>query len=224
LGDAPPFGTDSKNNPKLGEEIIPAFVAALKDREPRVVTSLIKTLAELGLAAKPAVPVLRARLESPNEGERITAAEALARIDQEELTPALPVLTAGVHHPESAVRVRAAAALGKIGPSASKAAADLIDLVNRDEDADVRVQAAEALMEVDAAQAKQAVPALVALIADIDKQTKEKAKLPDIEGHKNLSNAKIDLQALRDPLAKTRSSAVRVLRRIDPDAADAAMR
>lgn len=94
--------------PATREQIIPALLSALNDREDSVRCVAALALGELGAAS--AIPALALLLADPSGWVRGAAADALALIGE----PAVPALGEALQDPREGVRVRAAYALHRI--------------------------------------------------------------------------------------------------------------
>src|SRR5207253_2242126 len=109
---------------------------------------IVKTLGEMGPAAKAAVPLLLEARRDPDAHVRLAAACALARIDPEHAKDVIPDLTTGLKAREWWVRAGAARALGAIGPNAKMAAPTLAAGLD-DPIRPVRKESAAALKKID---------------------------------------------------------------------------
>ena len=122
------------------------WVAALKSSDSLERRLAAHALAEIGPAAREAVPALIAALRDPESFVRVWAAAALARV-QPENPDAIPALVAGTHDAISFVRSLAAWHLGRLGPmhpGIKSAVPELRELLN-DKDPSVRAEAIVAL-------------------------------------------------------------------------------
>jgi len=122
------------------------WVAALKNRDSLERRLAAHALAEMGPAAREAVPALIEVLRDPENFVRVWAAAALARV-QPENPEAISALVAGTHDRISFVRSLAAWHLGRLGPEhpgIESATPELRELLN-DSDPSVRVEALAAL-------------------------------------------------------------------------------
>src|SRR6516225_3442986 len=122
------------------------WVAALKSSDPLERRLAAHALAEIGGAARKAVPALTEALRDPVSFVRVWAAAALARIEPENAN-AIPALVAGTHDRISFVRSLAAWHLGRLGPEhpgIESVAPKLRELLN-DSDPSVRAEAMAAL-------------------------------------------------------------------------------
>ena len=133
------------------------WIAALKSSDPLERRLATHALAEIGSAAREAVPALIEALRDPESFIRVWAAAALARVQPENLD-AIPALVAGTRDGISFVRSLAAWHLGRLGPGHPGIEAlvpELRELLN-DNDPSVR---AEALVALENLAGKGAPPA-----------------------------------------------------------------
>ena len=122
------------------------WVAALKSSDPLDRRLAAHALAEIGPAAREAVPALIETLRDPESFVRVWAAAALARV-QPENPDAIPALVAGTRDGISFVRSLAAWHLGRLGPGhpgIESVVPELRGLLN-DNDPSVRAEALVAL-------------------------------------------------------------------------------
>ena len=122
------------------------WVAALKSSDPLERRLAAHALAEIGGAARKAVPALTEALRDPVSFVRVWAAAALARVEPEN-PDAIPVLVAGTRDGISFVRSLAAWHLGRLGPGhpgIESVVPELRELLN-DNDPSVRAEALAAL-------------------------------------------------------------------------------
>ena len=126
--------------------LIPSLIPALTSNHMEQRREVARTLAELGTAAKPAVPVLQGLLADENPMVRIQAMEALAILMPTAVTEALPVLLKGLSdttEPKGihcakmqafrtpSVRDWAVLGLAAAGKSATNAIPSLLDMVGK---------------------------------------------------------------------------------------------
>jgi len=133
------------------------WVAGLKSSDALERRLAAHALAEIGPAAREAVPALIEALRDPESFVRVWAAAALARV-QSENPDAIPALVAGARDGISFVRSLAAWHLGRLGPGhpgIESVVPELRELLN-DDDPSVR---AEALVAVENLAGKGAPPA-----------------------------------------------------------------
>ena len=133
------------------------WVAALKSSDSLERRLAAHALAEIGPAAREAVPALIEALRDPESFVRVWAAAALARV-QPENPDAIPALVAGTRDGISFVRSLAAWHLGRLGPGhpgIECVVPELRELLN-DNDPSVR---AEALVALENLAGKGAPPA-----------------------------------------------------------------
>jgi HEAT repeat protein len=133
------------------------WVAALKSNDALERRLAAHALAEIGPAARGAVPALIEALQDRESFVRVWAAAALARV-QPENPDAIPALVAGTRDGISFVRSLAAWHLGRLGPrhpGIGSVIPELRELLN-DNDPSVR---AEALVALENLAGKGAPPA-----------------------------------------------------------------
>ena len=122
------------------------WVAALKSSDSLERRLAAHALAEIGPAAREAVPALTKALRDPESFVRMWAAAALVRVETEN-PDAIPVLVAGTRDGIYFVRSLAAWHLGRLGPghpAIEVAIPELRELLN-DNDPSVRAEALVAL-------------------------------------------------------------------------------
>ena len=122
------------------------WAAALKSSDSLERRLATHALAEIGPAAREAVPALIAALRDPESFVRVWAAAALARV-QPENADAIPALVAGTRDGISFVRSLAAWHLGRLGPGHPGIESVVPELrtVLNDNDPSVRTEAQVAL-------------------------------------------------------------------------------
>ena len=133
------------------------WVAALKSSDSLERRLGAHALAEIGPAAREAVPALIETLRDPESFVRVWAAAALARVEPEN-PDTIPALVAGTRDGLSFVRSLAAWHLGRLGPGhpgIESVVPELRELLN-DSDPSVR---AEALVALENLAGKGAPPA-----------------------------------------------------------------
>jgi HEAT repeat protein len=180
----------------VSDRVLPAPLAAMKDKVADVRRAACTALAELGpAAAADSVPALIAAFKDPVDPTPEVAAEDLARLEP----ASCPGLIEALQSDDVVVRRLAARALYWMGKKATPAAAALTAALD-DKAAAVRAQAADALAQIGPA-ASSAIPRLIALLDDPDKATRKAAT---------------DALAGTDP---ARTSVVQALRKVlrDPD-------
>ena len=122
------------------------WIAALRSSDSLERRLASHALAEIGPAAREAVPALIEALRDPESFVRLWAAAALSRV-QPENPDAIPALVAGMHDGISFVRSLGAWHLGRLGPGhpgIESAVPELCELLN-DSDPNVRTEARVAL-------------------------------------------------------------------------------
>jgi HEAT repeat protein len=133
------------------------WIAALKSRNSLERRLAAHALAEIGPAAREAVPALTEALRDPESFVRVWAAAALARVEPEN-SDAILAMVAGTRDGIPFVRSLSAWHLGRLGPrhpGIEAALAELRELLN-DNDPSVR---AEALVALENLAGKGAPPA-----------------------------------------------------------------
>ncbi|MBV8138097.1 MAG: HEAT repeat domain-containing protein [Deltaproteobacteria bacterium] len=133
------------------------WVAALNSSDPLERRLALHALAQIGPAAREAVPALIEALLDSESFVRVWAAAALARVHPEN-PDAIPALVAGTHDGISFVRSLAAWHLGRLGPThpGIKSAVPELRVLLNDNDPSVR---AEALVALENLAGKGAPPA-----------------------------------------------------------------
>ena len=148
-----------------GARAVPAMTDALKNKDVKVRIAAAQMLAEIGMAAKPAVPNLQEQaLHDPVEYAGTTAAAALPKID---LAAARQVMTASLtalKEEDAQTRRKACAVLGSLGPVAKPAVPDLIGALD-DANEMIRMHAVGALGEI-GIPAPLVIPALTKALRD----------------------------------------------------------
>ncbi len=155
------------------------------------------------------IKLLLANLSSPDDGDRIRAAEALGQIGPP-ATEAVPALISTLKNRNANVTVTAATALGQIGQGGKEVVLALIVVLN-DQDGFVRKSAAEALGKF-GLEAEEAVPALIAALGDPDPTVSREAA--DALGKLGPPASKAVpalITALMNPHPLVRESAIRAL-------------
>jgi HEAT repeat protein len=125
------------------------WVTTLSSSDPLERRLATHALAQIGPAAREAVPALIETLLDPVGFVRVWAAAALARV-QPENPDAIPALVAGTHDGISFVRSLAAWHLGRLGPThpgIKSVVPELRELLN-DNDPSVRAEALAALEDL----------------------------------------------------------------------------
>ncbi|MBS0208985.1 MAG: HEAT repeat domain-containing protein [Planctomycetes bacterium] len=86
---------------RIGNDAVPALIAALEDKDPEVRSFACRSLSVMGDRAAPAVGALTARLSDPDENVRRAAARALGQIGPaaKSAIPALIELLRNKHAP-----------------------------------------------------------------------------------------------------------------------------
>ena len=142
------------------------WVAALKSSDPLERRLAAHALAEIGGAARKAVPALTEALRDPVSFVRVWAAAALARIEPENAN-AIPALVAGTHDQIYFVRSLAAWHLGRLGPQHPGIEAVMLELRELLNDNDPSVHA-ETLVALGNLAGKGAPPAELKYCEDPD--------------------------------------------------------
>ena len=142
------------------------WVAALKSSDPLERRLAAHALAEIGGAARKAVPALTEALRDPVSFVRVWAAAALARIEPENAN-AIPALVAGTRDQIYFVRSLAAWHLGRLGPQHPGIEAVMLELRELLNDNDPSVHA-ETLVALGNLVGKGAPPAELKYCEDPD--------------------------------------------------------
>ncbi len=148
------------NTGSHAEEIVPALVSVLNDKDESVGWYAGNALFRIG---EPAVPHLIDALDSENDITGWRAMNVLEKLGHR----AVPDLIRSLEHKKSNVRFKAARALGNAGTESEKAVTALIAAV-KDSDVRVKNSSVKALRRIGPA-AKDAVPALINMLKDDDK-------------------------------------------------------
>jgi HEAT repeat protein len=148
----------------LGKAAVPGLVKAAQGKKDALRNLAIKTLGDLGAAAEPAIPALKALLQDKATAE--LAADALAGIG----APAVAALTATAADDSEAVRALAVRSLQKVGAPAVTALVDLLGARHTD----VRRQVATTLGAMQVRE-KVVVIGLGYALKDKDLQVKRNA-------------------------------------------------
>src|SRR5262249_49912940 len=111
------LAVSARSEDKLGDNERPtrAWVAALKEKDPRVRGQAASALGQMGAKARDAVSALTEALKDPDLAVRGRAAVALWKIDKP-LKVILPVLLEARRGADDDLRAAAADVLGRVGP------------------------------------------------------------------------------------------------------------
>jgi len=181
-------------------------------------------LANIGAAAKPAVPTLKKWYDSPDFRMRAQAAEAVARIDPEQSADSVQVLVEMLTLKDRKAlgsREYAVESLQRLGPAAKPAVSALCE--NLKDPMKATANCALAIISIDPSSAKPAIDWIHEKLKkgrqddDANDIVREMAKL----GPKAKPLLPELIVLLKSPEEYFRSSAIRVLRQIGPDAAEA---
>jgi HEAT repeat protein len=151
----------------IGSSAVGPLAKVLQDeaKSPFARWQAAEALAQLGRKAKPALPVLAARLNDKFPAIGIKSACAYVRAGGD-LAKAMPVLLEGLQHETSFMAWHAADAIDRIGLSAREAVPNLLPLLKHKEP-EVRVKAAHTLAKM-GVYAKVAVPEMAKLLQQSD--------------------------------------------------------
>jgi HEAT repeat protein len=137
-------------------------IQRLRAKDPKVRLSAVQTLAEIGPAAKAAIPALIEVFTNDEDwGNRTNAASALTRMGPDAVPPLVEVLTKDSH---ADTRRAVANVLGSMGPGAKAAVPALIQVLSNDPDANLRGVVTHVLGNI-GPDAKAAVPALIQILS-----------------------------------------------------------
>jgi HEAT repeat protein len=130
----------------IGQPALPVLMAALTNRQFRVVTDAALALVELGTNARPAVPILLAQLEHPHWAYRQWAANVLGllAIEPDTVVPALARLLRDNYRP---IRFTALSGLKQFG-SQARPAVPVISRLLVDLDENLRKDATNTLRQI----------------------------------------------------------------------------
>jgi HEAT repeat protein len=148
---------------------VPALVDMLRNRPARLRLEAARSLGQLGLDVRAALPALEEALKGDDTAVRRAAADAQGQIG----TEALPDLTRLLGNADARLREGAARALGQMGLPARSALPALMRLM-KDPDPAVRTQVALALWNIDQ-NAEVALPILRMVIVDVDNRDRWEA-------------------------------------------------
>jgi HEAT repeat protein len=216
------LGPMFQGKPEWAKVVAPAATKALDDPDGPVVLSAIRILGHCGESGQMAVEPLKKQLTSDDPTRRLAAASALHKLDPMAAGAAVPVLIDFIKDRKipSEVRKQAIDLLGTIGEPAREAAEPLLKIATGKSDRGVRIAAAGAAVRVDPEAAPKAAEALVALIKDIDVETKGVLKKPAIRTGPNGQIILNNPDALGNKLGIVRADAIRVLKQLDAQAAE----
>jgi HEAT repeat protein len=156
-GPARPAGEKAASSPVL-ERSLEAWLSDLDDRDVLVREEAVEVLAQMGPAARAALPRLKKLAAAPNRSLRTRAALALWRIGGDP-KPAVAALTETLRDSGTAARREALVALARLGAEAAPAAGAVLDLLDND-DANVRTEASTALTRMGRAALPELLRAL----------------------------------------------------------------
>lgn len=202
---------------RLGADAVDALRGQLAT--PAVRSDAMEILAELGQAAKPALPEMIAGLGDEDPVYRSDAAMAIAAIGPEAVSaaPALEKILADESLPPP-VRYTAAYGLGRIGPGAEVAEPLLRTLTESDDDlmATVAVWAALKIRPDDAKLFEAAVPKLRQALKDDQELVRLEAAvaLGEIGSSARSALPLLELLAEEDPARAVRKAAAEAVERI----------
>jgi HEAT repeat protein len=211
-------------DPRDAAEAVAPLTEALDPKFSGDRAAVARALAEIGPAAKPAVPALWAVCKNSASNVRAGAAEAIARIDPEQAEPAVEVLvrmvTEKVKGPPVG-RVYAIESLRRVGPPAKAAVPALCDLLKDPKAADTEVALAAVAIDPVAA-----TPALDWIRAKLRNGPKDEDAMDVVREMAKLGPAGKPLVRdmvglLKSPDEFFRLSAARALGGVGPAAADA---
>ncbi len=151
------------------EGVLPVLIAALDD--PKGFAAAAEALAEIGTAARPAVPSLVRMLKDTDE-RWSAGANALGRLGIP-APEALPLLKPKLRHASGRFRVLAAKALARLD-RVDERILEVLKTSLRDQDGTVRYQAAEA-MGIIGAPARPCLPALACALWDASDDVRKAA-------------------------------------------------
>jgi HEAT repeat protein len=148
-----------------GARAVPAMTDALKHSDPKIRIAAAQMLADIGLAARPAVPdLLNQALHDPNHYAGTTAAGALPKIDLAAARQVMAAYVPALRDADTQKRREACAILGSLGPVA-KPAVPALGLAMDDANETVRLHVVGALGEI-GIPATLVIPALTKALHD----------------------------------------------------------
>jgi HEAT repeat protein len=148
-----------------GTRAVPALTESLKDKDSKVRIAAAQMLADIGPAAKSAVPnLLEQALHDPIEYAGTTASGALKSIDLAAARQVMSAYLPALNDDDVQARRKACAMLGSLGPVAKPAVPALIVALS-DVDARIRMHAVGALGEI-GIPATMVIPALTKALHD----------------------------------------------------------
>jgi HEAT repeat protein len=202
-------------------EAVAPLAEALDGKARTNSLEIVEALIQIGPLAKPAIPALKTWFSSPNPRMKARSAEAVARIDPEQVGPAIVVLLEMISRKQGRDRDSAVSSLIRVGPAAKSAVPRLVEILQ-----DPRTASAGpalAILAIDPASGKPALDWIHQKLKNgpdddhANDLVREMGKLGPAA--KPLVPELIAL--LKSPSEYFRSSAARALGLVGPEAADA---
>ena len=194
-----------------------AFERGLKSKAPRIRTRGALGLAQIGPAARQALPALLQAARDEDLRVRASAAQALGSMGSA-ATEAVPALEDLLKDPSFPVRMYAVRALSQIGSPTKAAIPGLLWALQQPDSSELRQAAAKALAGI-GAEAKEAVAALVICLKDDERNVRIEAmrslRVIGPQAHEAIPAL---LAALKDPDFDMRRMAAMALGKIGRDA------
>jgi hypothetical protein len=212
VGHAPTIET----HPAWCEKLVPPALRGLNEvgKLPIAASDL---LGYCGQAGRVAIPGLKAQMvEHPGPQRKLASARALLRLDPETSADVTPVVRALLKDKAADTRAETLKTIAYLGDKARDVAPDLISMVSECPDLAQRALAVQVLLKVKREDAAKAVPALVALIKEIDRQTEGKLKPTKDASGRTIRSP----EAMAHPLYQVRADTIDLLRSIDAKAAE----
>jgi HEAT repeat protein len=198
-----------------------ALASVLRTRSVALRIAAARSLAGLGLDARPAQSALVDALKNPDKDVRRAAAEALGQMG----TEVLPVLVRLLGNADSLLREGAARALGQMGLPA-RSAVKALEKLRKDPISPVRTQVALALWSIDQ-NASDALRTLKLVLADVDNKDRweaiEAVGIISVEARPPIRGLlEVVVTALKDRDARVRTHAAKWLFRRTREAREVA--
>ena len=186
-----PRQAPSPSNPEIGGKTLDEWIKLIDDPDPSTREQAIRSVGQLGSAAKRAVPALTRQVAKFDNdlSPRTSAVIAIGLIvpdDPTHVKDAVQAIRPLLNHEQLIVRYQAASTLGHIGPAAHEAVPALAIMIKNPKSWELRKAAAYALGRVgrDSYNLPD-IAALKALVDGIDDSSKE-VRIESLQGLINL--------------------------------------